>query len=70
MAITYRRSRRRGTSAMAPASDILRPMSAFVLISSGLPPILLQNYLAGVEMQEYNRNYGYSDPFLLISVWR
>jgi len=38
MAITYRQSRSRGMSAMAPGSDIPAAMSAFDLISSALPP--------------------------------
>ncbi len=38
LAITYRQSHRRGTSAMAPGSDIPAAMSDFELISSALPP--------------------------------
>ncbi len=38
MAKTYRQSRRRGTSAMAPGSDIPAAVSGFELIYSALPP--------------------------------
>ena len=38
LAMTYRQSRRRGTSAMDPGSDIPAAMSDFELISSALPP--------------------------------
>ncbi len=38
LARTYRQSRRRDTSAMAPGSDIPAAMSDFELISSALPP--------------------------------
>ena len=38
MAKTYRQRSLRGTSAMAPGSDIPAAMSAFDLISSALPP--------------------------------
>jgi len=38
MAITRRQSRLRATSAYHPASDLLRPMSAFAPITSASPP--------------------------------
>ncbi len=38
LAKTYRQSRRRGTSGMAPGSDIPAAMSGFDHIASGMPP--------------------------------